>query len=998
MFVSLETNDGNGAIIESLAGAIDQNIMIVTSAELLSQFFYFASTGNIKNVPALMLTPEFIKFKHAVPDIQKKLADDANWLKYINSEKNLAVLMPAHYHKTIQQLVFSRGLTNINYQALYDLLEKNNKISEATPEHFIHLFNMNEGVQAQFPKRIWIVGHGSEKVVQLLGLESIIALNTKPLICGEKIKDLACILSNLKKLNTEFLYLVSCKSSGENLIKLRNQVLASDVGIECFLKQVNYPIVFQASCDAAALIIEPDGNYFNKFFDALNLAFLNKKYFKNYIQCLANAMNIPFEARSAACNVPSLCMPGGHFRSINCSNVYNINFCILGNHRETNKEIVIPQNVQFVTVQPSNLSNTIMSIVGSRVPIFVSKIPGDAQHIIGTIKTPNMAMDEIINDLFFSDFFDGKVPAIVKPTSLGGAKKAWFLGSLIAKDQTYNGVAIYRDFHHDDLIIYKQNDQYYLCRQEEGQKAKTSVISSAQYHLFLAAMHHTTMPQEDALKESALGFESPAEVSNAFKNFLHQCNISEADLVNDNTVQFVQELFKSIAQTNLREFNNIFLADEYLNWLITVRSQPEILAIAQKWLLEISRNAKPSSVDLKKAQAAASILKTLAERGNPDPLIESIAQMVPILGGSVCDTLIDLGLNDAVLQLVKNMMVSQEWEIRFKALDLYCKLLRAAVPMSDDKRLRTLALEIVKELIINSNNIEGCTRLQEVFNNFLRLGFGKELVQIMHELLSSNDSNELMAGLWLSRELFRNGKISAQDLNDQKIVGAICFMVNSDKLQRDQKFIIDGFTYLFIENGNFESARKIAYQMLNVFKNDNVQDILRKETEDAHKIDIESLFNTSVNLEEMFNQGMIIIQKLIEQGQQPGTELVATIDGYLSSNINDIVISAIRAAAKLLESGIYSLDKLPLLKEKALEMHSIGAMRSLVDALLKLKKFDQVYHIFNLSQLGPISTTELFIKLIENNYFPMVASIDGLISSLMSRVSIRVSKFVHSSA
>ena len=59
--------------------------------------------------------------------------------------------------------------------------------------------------------------------------------------------------------------------------------------------------------------------------------------------------------------------------------------------------------------------------------------------------------------------------------------------------------------------------------------------------------------------------------------------------------------------------------------------------------------------------------------------------------------LINLGLTDQVVQVCKAMMMSDNKDVRYDSVELYCKLARAEHTIYQDKILRTHVLAIIKQ-------------------------------------------------------------------------------------------------------------------------------------------------------------------------------------------------------------------------------------------------------------------------------------------------------------
>ena len=486
------------------------------------------------------------------------------------------------------------------------------------------------------------------------------------------------------------------------------------------------------------------------------------------------------------------------------------------------------------------------------------------------------------------------------------------------------------------------------------------------------------MPDADALKESSLGFERIDDVHNAFKKFLHQCAISEEDLAKENVIRIAQELVVS------KKESDEFLAKEYMNWIIAVRPQDETVAIArqcQQWLHEVVQNKEQTAEDDKKGKMAASILQLIAEQHNPIPLAESIGDIVQTGNISCCDTLIDVGLTDNVVEQVKSMMASENLSTRYEGAKLCYKVLRADHGKCDDKQLRVTALGIIKAKLADrfANDVALKTSLQRYFDELYKLDLEMEFIQLMNEFLTSSEPTDVMVGLWLALELYKKGVLKGQDLKDLKNIDAACSIIKLPSLWDRWGFVITDLTDELIKNGFFEPAHTIASQLLNVYKNDSVEEIFHK----ARPYDFIDCQSNVFCMNAIFERGVALFQKLIEKGHTSGQELVAIIDEQLTNKIFGIVMVAIEAAAQLLQDGIYPLSQVARLKERGIETKSFDALHKLANALIKIKKFDQAYEIANSVPMWLATIpAEIFTQLIENNYFPPLDHINRIINKL----------------
>lgn len=451
-YLTFEQDDHNLAVLKSVEFALYHKIPALCSAHVI---------GNFNKKPAIIsrfINREYSLLLNNVEDlgviIPVPLDSIKNFILQPNESPESA---DARLAELVREEVENKyGFKNLKYVKPDDLIEKlvaigSKKVDDNKFDDLIMNFKtMIDETRSSHPVSFFVVGHGQKG----------------RLIASIPSKSLDTFFSALTMLNTQFIYIDSCYVAGKNLVKMQNN-LQTNIKQK---KAVDYAIVVQATSD---MVTSGVGNL-NAFFTTLNeflekplWAFggrklLSKEKPKPTITQVINALGI---RHSAA--LPSVRLPGtqSFFRAVDLDNMEIITMQKLRTLRLDQKlliqsgrfirKVIVPKrdvgtlnleiegpredeepkitirispSIKWIQIYPLNLHDCIFEIEGQNIPKFISKIPGQAQHYIGSIKyatnsegRPYNALHDFIQKAF-ARIFDYSEAV---PSSL----KAWFIDS-----------------------------------------------------------------------------------------------------------------------------------------------------------------------------------------------------------------------------------------------------------------------------------------------------------------------------------------------------------------------------------------------------------------------------------------------------------------------------------------------------------------------------------------------------------------------------------------
>lgn len=292
-FLSLETVDDNGAISEDVLSCLFQNIPIVAPVALLKK----------------LLMDSKIVMRCAA----EAILSSGQWAFFINKTQDFIVLLPTSNSGALNksdagsiepQFGFSSDqLDSIQFTELVNLVRSMEfKEKSASIANFQALFDMKK------PKRFYISGHGE------------LGVNIASIALG----DLQKFLRVLTEVNTEFIYINSCESGGENLVKLQQglQATVNEAWKKALKEQSKYPqyaMVIRATTDAPA---SGGVDQIAEFFNRLDIFLNNPHWFFGGVKDKSGMTVVkvlePLHAESGISNLPSVRFPGTNnfFRAV----------------------------------------------------------------------------------------------------------------------------------------------------------------------------------------------------------------------------------------------------------------------------------------------------------------------------------------------------------------------------------------------------------------------------------------------------------------------------------------------------------------------------------------------------------------------------------------------------------------------------------------------------------------------------------------------------------
>jgi hypothetical protein len=246
----------------------------------------------------------------------------------------------------------------------------------------------------------------------------------------------------------------------------------------------------------------------------------------------------------------------------------------------------IKSNIKFVQIYPCDLTDFNFDMESNSVPMFISKIPGTAQHFIGKIYYKSRyngfskALQSFIED-GFTQVFEEKnyenqeefMEDLAEGEIGGLTKKCWFIKSLelLAGNKTYsldhlvvniNPAAPYNPTPtgiDQDAVSFFYHDKsgYHYCPGERGfHFAIGTIIDKNQFKILIQNIFEKSKPSSEALYEATAGNETFEMVQDAITSSwsaylgMPPSNLMRAVL--DNNESSVKELLKAHADPNVQ--------------------------------------------------------------------------------------------------------------------------------------------------------------------------------------------------------------------------------------------------------------------------------------------------------------------------------------------------------------------------------------------------------------------------------------------------------------
>lgn len=390
-------------------------------------------------------------------------------------------------------------------------------------------------------------------------------------------------LKIIKKIHTEFIYIISCFAGGINLLKMHNILIeeANKKLDKTFsITEVPFTIVIGTTSGTEstyAVSSKPNDSYLRDFFNALDLYL---KFPRSYLKKpLSNKKNTtpptliqdvlkPLYTRLPySTNYPIVRFPGSNtvFRPTELDDLFVITYIglqsyVLAKKQGTIKSIAISSNIKDILVYPAIIqgidicleaiapatiptqASPTISTAQTAVPHIVSKIEGNAQHFFDTIEAVNIDLFNLVYNGFCANLRRGREKTA----------KSWFIKQVFIKDSS--DLDLIKENNKDtsnplllkDLIIYKSTDsnvevllnyngKFFASKSTVGGIGYTISIKAPKEHRtwmnitkdqFIERakeIYQATKPLEQALKHASGGNETSAMIQEAFDEFLTTC-------------------------------------------------------------------------------------------------------------------------------------------------------------------------------------------------------------------------------------------------------------------------------------------------------------------------------------------------------------------------------------------------------------------------------------------------------------------------------------------
>ena len=543
MILTFETQDENNSIIHDVVSAIHETIPVICSMAIFYQFM---------NIP---LREDLQAFS----DEAKHSCMSGSWSVFKSKDDQYVVLLPESYtslllnkyglNMSLEYVAPNILEETFSTESLKNIYETQKNKLQYMVDHFGDLFDAN--VTENIAKRIYLFGHGSPDGI----------------VAGLPINLLMSILSQLNKLHCEFLIVSTCYFGGYNLINLQKEIekAMNDYVQRAIKEQVmsekkelsstqvvdypniqqerrivpfSFPIVCMATTDE---IILSKNVRFGTFFSHLDRYLKNPTYYFNRERNLSDITikELLFMLTEGPLHIVSIRFPGvhsyfrtvttGHIQTITWADVagltleaklYNIKFPM-----STKVPIItIKDFIEYVLIYPVNLQEITIKFeqLRNKKVFVISKIPGQAQHFIGTVES----QDEVdLRSLFIPKFFK-EMEGEQEKSYYGKNPKAWFISKSLVNGQENFGVVLYKGYSHDKsgipyvLALRKGSDGTYALA--KGLSGEYEPISPAAYYWMIKSIFDSTRAVPDSLKEATAGNETSLNEQEAFEKFLSQ--------------------------------------------------------------------------------------------------------------------------------------------------------------------------------------------------------------------------------------------------------------------------------------------------------------------------------------------------------------------------------------------------------------------------------------------------------------------------------------------
>lgn len=413
-----------GPATRTLADAIEQDIPALVSTPIL--FYATLAEQEVPPQPYQFIDQPLQKWqkyskilkndriKWQDRKILDRLTNPNQWDIYESEGKDFVLILPHNYaYKSAFNL-------NSFKQIPPDMLRKTFSQEEYIKKpvkirNLDKFFNKNEPLT---PKNIYLVGHGAPGIS----------------IAGIPIKKYKKLLKMLENINTRFLFVSSCYSGGENLIKAHQNITTNQ-------SFTNFAIAINATEDAPSTFThkppEHTGEWLKDFFERLEhwqKGIKGSYYFEADITI--NDVLLPiYERTPGRENLPSVRLGGKnkYFRSIELPITYNLTIDNLQNLlKERDKSPILlidSEKIKTILVYPAIIHDMPIVIQGNKCPYFASKIPGNGLHFIDTIIAPDIELETLLLKGFLR-----------LPSGGSTSRVGWFIKTCLCKNTRIKGI------------------------------------------------------------------------------------------------------------------------------------------------------------------------------------------------------------------------------------------------------------------------------------------------------------------------------------------------------------------------------------------------------------------------------------------------------------------------------------------------------------------------------------------------------------------------------
>lgn len=574
-----------------------------------------------------------------------KFKDTSKWRSYCDDKKNFALFIPSSERRSFWDMglnkeVWGKQIQPDQIDAIFkDVSTKERIIDVAWLEQFNALW-----ANAAVPKNIFLEGHGYTNT-HIAGIPAHLFRSVATNIARQETEAHAegmlvsggDLIDILQRINTKFLFMVSCYSGGINSLVMQKdmQNSAGELPFVTVLASVGEIVATTHDTENMKGLLDMVTKFFAQSAPPLylgkpikttrqliKLPLPNKITFTDVIKSYFGKTPIDPE------NIPSVSIPGaGFFRALDLDNQLIITMTTLRAYRiqkaieaklsiepqeqevirkarelqqriaqlaETKTaqgarkklqeklrkqlsekyavvkgqekaiiekkllaakadefhDIAVDPSMKTILVYPSDLHDIQLNIQGNEVPSCISKITGNAQHIIGGLMASQADLYKILQG-----FLPAKLFAITSDAGKFSlrAKQAWFIHNVVSADDgglnlsaqkplELSGLVIFNTVKADEgyympcaVIACSVNGNYYFAATElplSKELIKWQSIEREQYNTVLNYIATQSLATDErALYVASAGAENKATQTSAFIDFMQALGFS-AEQVN----------------------------------------------------------------------------------------------------------------------------------------------------------------------------------------------------------------------------------------------------------------------------------------------------------------------------------------------------------------------------------------------------------------------------------------------------------------------------------